>query len=115
MKIDKKTKILLGVGALAVAGYFIWKNNQPKDIFANASGRKQVVKGGDEIALGNTLFGSYEFRENCACSYGSPKILRRSDGTEITEYECGNGEHSNQNKGKKCCGGGIFPNCDLKQ
>ena len=36
---QKRTKILLGVGALAIAGYFIWKNNQPKDIFANASGK----------------------------------------------------------------------------
>lgn len=32
----KNTKILLGVGALAVVGYFVYKNNKPK---ANASGR----------------------------------------------------------------------------
>ena len=36
---NTKTKILLGVGALAVVGYFVWKNNQSKDIFANATGR----------------------------------------------------------------------------
>ena len=27
---DKKTKMLLGVGAVAVVGYLVWKNNQPK-------------------------------------------------------------------------------------
>jgi hypothetical protein len=26
---NKKTQILLGVGALALVGYFVWKNNQP--------------------------------------------------------------------------------------
>jgi hypothetical protein len=40
---QKNTKILLGVGALAVAGYFIWKNNQPKDIFRNATASKDPV------------------------------------------------------------------------
>jgi hypothetical protein len=27
---NKETQILLGVGALALVGYFVWKNNQPK-------------------------------------------------------------------------------------
>jgi hypothetical protein len=35
---NKKTKIILGVGIVAAIGYFVWKNNQSKDIFANASG-----------------------------------------------------------------------------
>ena len=38
---DKKTKMLLGVGILAVAGYLVWKNNQPK---ANAIGAKTEPK-----------------------------------------------------------------------
>jgi hypothetical protein len=32
---DKNTKMLLGVGAVAVIGYLVWKNNQPK---ANLTG-----------------------------------------------------------------------------
>jgi len=35
---DKNTKMLLGVGAVAVVGYLIYQNNKPKG-FANASGR----------------------------------------------------------------------------
>jgi hypothetical protein len=36
---DKNTKMLLGVGVLAVAGYLVYKQmNQPKNM-ANASGR----------------------------------------------------------------------------
>jgi hypothetical protein len=27
---NKKTKMLLGVGALALVGYYIWKSQQPK-------------------------------------------------------------------------------------
>ena len=27
---NKETQILLGVGALALVGYLVWKNNQPK-------------------------------------------------------------------------------------
>ena len=34
---DKQTKMLLGVGALAVVGYFIWKSTQKKS-FANLTG-----------------------------------------------------------------------------
>jgi hypothetical protein len=35
---DKNTKMLLGVGAVAVVAYLIYQNNKPKS-FANASGR----------------------------------------------------------------------------
>ena len=35
---DKNTKMLLGLGAVAVVGYLIYQNNKPKG-FANASGR----------------------------------------------------------------------------
>jgi hypothetical protein len=32
---DKKTKMLLGVGVLAVAGYLLWKQSQKPKAFAN--------------------------------------------------------------------------------
>ena len=35
---DKNTKMLLGLGAVAVVGYLIYQNNKPKG-FSNASGR----------------------------------------------------------------------------
>ena len=38
---DKKTKMLLGVGILAVAGYLVWQSQQPK---ANAIGAKTEPK-----------------------------------------------------------------------
>jgi hypothetical protein len=38
MKMDKNTKILLGVGAVALIGYFIYKNNTTTK--ANATGKK---------------------------------------------------------------------------
>jgi hypothetical protein len=48
MKLNKNTQILLGVGALAIVGYFVMKNNQqPKK--ANASG----VKGGATFMTSN--------------------------------------------------------------
>ena len=34
----KNTKILLGVGAVAVLGYYVWKQNQKPKIFASAVG-----------------------------------------------------------------------------
>jgi hypothetical protein len=37
MKLNKNTQILLGVGALAVVGYFVYQNNK-SDKKANASG-----------------------------------------------------------------------------
>ena len=37
MKITKQNKMLLGVGAIAIASYLVWKNR--KKSFANASGR----------------------------------------------------------------------------
>jgi hypothetical protein len=100
---QKKTKILLGVGALAVAGYFIWKNNQSKDIFANASGRKKVLKGGDEIALSNISMEMPDyFRDFCKCHTAVNVLTRKDDEgnvTEVTEYTCSNGEHSNKSNG----------------
>jgi hypothetical protein len=39
MKLNKNTQIILGVGALAVVGYFVWKNNKSNKK-ANASGVK---------------------------------------------------------------------------
>jgi hypothetical protein len=45
---DKKTKMLLGVGAVALIGYLVWKNNQPK---MNAVGKGMTSK---PIPLVNT-------------------------------------------------------------
>jgi len=41
MKLNKNTQIILGVGALAVVGYFVWKNNNKK----NADGKYQEDEG----------------------------------------------------------------------
>jgi hypothetical protein len=40
---NKQTKMLIGVGAVAVAGYFIWKSTQKKS-FASAIGSKNNKK-----------------------------------------------------------------------
>jgi hypothetical protein len=42
---DKKTKIVLGVAAIGVAGYLYYQSTQPKTTgFANATGRNMMAK-----------------------------------------------------------------------
>lgn len=61
---DKKTKIVLGVAAIGVAGYLYYQSTQPKKTgFANASGNKKKKKkmnitgtGIDIHATGGKLF-----------------------------------------------------------
>ena len=50
MKLNKNTQILLGVGALAVVGYFVWKSTQKDDtkkmVGANGAKRRKRNLGG---------------------------------------------------------------------
>jgi len=78
---DKKTKILLGVGALAVVGYLVWKNNQPAKT-ANATGRKGT--------LSSML--TLDTKEICGCDCGYNEKNK--------EYLCRDGQHANSSKGK---------------
>jgi hypothetical protein len=93
---NKKTKILLGVGALAVVAYLVYKNNKPK---ANATGRNTKLS--QFGSMGNTIFdGGYStnIKDECLC-HTDVKTFKRQDGTEVTEYTCKNGEHSSKSKG----------------
>ena len=52
MKLNKNTQIILGVGALAVVGYFVWKSTQKDDTkkMVGATGykrRKRNASGGN--------------------------------------------------------------------
>lgn len=80
---NKNTKILLGLGAVAAVGYFIWKNNSPK---ANATGR------GD--------FNTEAWQKECTSCYTMVQDLGNGDFV----YTCKNGNHATKIKNgvKKC-------------
>lgn len=104
MKMDKNTKILLGVGAVAVIGYFIYKNNNtPK---ANAIGKS--TKASELMtSMGVSMGGDMGVIEKCGC-HKSKATFPQKDGTIKVEYECRDGQHSNNSAGEctadgKCC------------
>jgi hypothetical protein len=74
---DKKTKMILGVGVLGVAAYLIWKSQQPKNTAGLLSTRTGAF--------------STEASKKCPCqNVKSTNTLTREDGTKVTEYVCGN-------------------------
>ena len=83
-KMNKNTKILLGVGALAVVGYFVYKNNKPK---ANASGNPKVISGGMSMP-------SNAWQDSCTKCYTSKLVLDNGD----VVYTCQNGNHATKLK-----------------
>jgi hypothetical protein len=85
---DKNTKILLGVGALAVVGYFIYQNNKKSDTKASAIG-KTGIPIVPTANRGNLPCGSRDVKETSlsgytTCTHGNdvPKIFA-PDGTQI--------------------------------
>jgi hypothetical protein len=82
---NKKTQILLGVGALAVVGYFVWKNNQSKDTFANATGKKnRTANRGNNLPCGSRELKYVNNAGYTICSHGSdvPTVFA-PNGTQI--------------------------------
>ena len=68
MKLNKNTQIILGVGALAVVGYFVWKSTQKDDTkkMVGATGykrRKRNASGNN--CGGGTFANSFVWGENC--------------------------------------------------
>lgn len=85
---EKRTKILLGVGALAVVGYLILKNNQ-KDIFKNATGKgggKGLMTSTGVIKLPDTDC----TQPACGCST-KRELVKFPDGSDEFVYTCNNG------------------------
>jgi hypothetical protein len=62
---NKQTKMLIGVGVVAVAGYVYWKSTQKKS-FANLTAPN---------CLGNPD------QEACSCSYNTPSGCKKEVGT----------------------------------
>ena len=87
----KQTKMLLGVGALAAAGYFLWKKSKMKPAatasFANASGSMVVSKGGRVV--GRALSTP---KGTCRCS-PSQSVAGQIGGKDVYEC-CGNGMYA---------------------
>jgi hypothetical protein len=50
----KNTQILLGVGALAVVGYFIWKSTQKDGTKASMQGKRMGMQG-KRMAIGKIV------------------------------------------------------------
>ena len=73
----KNTQILLAVGALAVVGYFVYKNNKPKK--ANAIGSKSKNYPCEIGEEKTTNSGGYTI---CQKGYNQPKYFN-PDGTQI--------------------------------
>jgi len=90
---QKRTKILLGVGALAVVGYLVWKNNQPKDIFASATGRG---RGKGNLMTSNDVTDLIKLpdtdctQQACGCST-KRELVKFPDGSDEFVYTCANG------------------------
>ena len=57
MKLTKQTKMLLGVGVLGVAAYFIWKQNQKKQNFISRSRRRIFSKPSGMVSTFGDEFG----------------------------------------------------------
>jgi len=45
----KQTQMYVGIGVVAIAGYFIWKSTQTKKGFMNANGSTVVTRGGKVV------------------------------------------------------------------
>ena len=56
---NKKTQMWLGVAAIGVAGYFLWKKSQEQKSFANVAG-------------GSMGLGQKRCRYNSDCDYSAP-------------------------------------------
>lgn len=65
----KNTKMLIGIGAVAVAGYLIWKNQSATSSFAGPVGRrtKYNATGKNPCPLGCTYNAA---TRSCMCSSG---------------------------------------------
>jgi hypothetical protein len=70
MKMDKKTQILLGVAAVAVIGYFIYKNNKPAK--ANAVGKGSSLNPTVLSDLGLGVVSSGQ-NNGCPCAALAPQ------------------------------------------
>ena len=98
---NKNTQILLGVGALAVIGYFIYKNNKPAK--ANAIGRTANRFGDGEIKLNLPQIPNSEcVRQECGCST-KRELVKMPDGTEEFVYTCVDGCKSFATKKENNC------------
>jgi hypothetical protein len=98
---NKQTKMLLGVGALAAAGYLIWKKSKMKPAatasFVNASGSLVVTKNGRIVGRSaSTPKGS------CKCSPNG-NVAGQLGGKDVYEC-CGNGMYAYK-------AGTILPGC----
>ena len=85
---NKQTKMLLGVGALAAAGYLIWKKSKMKPAatasFVNASGSLVVTKNGRVVGRSATTP-----KGTCRCS-PNQNVAGQIGGKDVYEC-CGNG------------------------
>ncbi len=80
----KQTKMLLGVGAVALAGYLIWKQSQKPKTFANLTAR---TRSGSSTLMADSEALAPQPRCNCHTSVETTP-------SGIVVYKCKNGNES---------------------
>jgi hypothetical protein len=96
----KQTQMYVGVGVVAIAGYFLWKSTQTKKGFMYASGSSNVVTRGGKV-VGKAMAAPIG---TCKCSPNAN--ANTLNGTTVYEC-CAAGKYANNPGPIGCgCGGG---------
>jgi hypothetical protein len=93
----KQTQMYVGVGVVAIAGYFLWKSMQTKKGFMNASGSMVVTRGGKVV--GKAMSAPVG---TCKCSPNANANTLNGE----TVYECCAAGKYGKNPGPVGCGCG---------